>query len=438
MAGALLRIFLYAGIVISPALYLLLARAGEEGSFLTELSKGFALTGAMIILMQAVISARIKWMEKAFGFDMVIRFHKYIVVFGGALILLHPLLLALAHNSPELLFSLDLPWYILFGKAALLVIIANILLSILFKKTKVKYETWRITHDILAPVILVFVFIHSFYTAGDIHGTALSVLWPAAFALAGAVFIWHLIIKPAMLYINRPYRVMNVKQEAPGVHTVKMAGKNGKGFSHLPGQFQFIRFFSRGLPREEHHFTISSSPAQGGYTASTIKALGDFTSAVGQLKPGDKAVVDAPYGRFSYVLHPENDIVFIAGGAGITPIMSMLRHMRDTAADKKICLLYSNKNAESIIFRGELEKMAAGALPGFTLVHILEDNSKMKNAEQGRLGFEIINRYCSENAREKAYYICGPAPLISSSAASVRRLGALYSRIHTEAFTFID
>ena len=85
---------------------------------------------------------------------------------------------------------------------------------------------------------------------------------------------------------------------------------------------------------EEHHFTIASSPLDRTSHTSTIKASGDFTASIGQTKPGDLAVIQAPFGRFSTVLHPEvQDWVFIAGGIGITPLMSNLqvhaRHARD-------------------------------------------------------------------------------------------------------------
>ena len=119
-----------------------------------------------------------------------------------------------------------------------------------------------------------------------------------------------------------------------------------------------------GLPVEEHHFTIASSPTEPAFHTSTIKASGDFTATIGQTSPGDLAIIQAPFGRFSYVLKPQAlDLVFIAGGIGITPLMSNLRHMRDTQADRRVLLLYSNKTENDIVFREELAQIEAGTNP---------------------------------------------------------------------------
>ncbi len=437
MAGGIFRVLLYLIVIFSPLIYLMFALPQTGENFVSELGKGFALVGAMILIMQVLLAARIKWIEKAFGFDMVIRFHGAVMIIGGVLILLHPVLLAVGHNSPQLLLSFDLPWYILLGKAALVFIFLNIIISIFQKKLKINYENWRLSHDILGPLILVLVFLHSYFVGDDIQATGLKTAWPVIFAVGASVFVWHVFIKPLLLKM-KPFRVKEVKQEAEGVHTVKMVPVKFKKFSHLPGQFQFLRFFSEsGVPSEEHHFTISSSPTQQDYVTSTIKEMGDFTSKISRLKNGDTAVIDAPYGRFSYTLHPEKRLVFIAGGAGITPIMSMLSHIKDTKPDVEPVLLYANKNIDSAVFRKELEKMVKGEIPGFKLVHVLGDTTGAENAEKGRIDKDLIEKYCGENIEEKGFYICGPPPMISAAVNALVLLGVKKQKIHTEIFSFI-
>ena len=85
---------------------------------------------------------------------------------------------------------------------------------------------------------------------------------------------------------------------------------------------------SRDVSSEEHPFTISSAPGDDGCLAFTVKASGDYTRALRQAVQGDRARVDGPYGRFSYVLRtqPGQPLLLIAGGVGITPMLSMLEH----------------------------------------------------------------------------------------------------------------
>lgn len=221
------------------------------------------------------------------------------------------------------------------------------------------------------------------------------------------------------------------------MNTVKLAPpQGGPVYDYLPGQFQFITFFrDRGLPVEEHHWTISSSPTQKGYVTSTIKSLGDFTATIKDTRPGDTAAVHAPFGRFSYALHPEEkDLVFTAGGIGITPLMSMLRHMRDTRDTRSVLLLYGNPDADRIVFRDELEHIGAGEHPRLRVVHVLSDPGENWTDERGAIDGEKIEKYCGRDLSGKVFYVCGPPPLIEGVVSALQERGVSHRRIRVEFF----
>jgi len=205
----------------------------------------------------------------------------------------------------------------------------------------------------------------------------------------------------------------------------------------LPGQFHFIKLYrGTGLPVEEHPFTISSSPTEDGFVSSTIKESGDFTATIGKTKPGDTAIIQGAYGRFSYVLHPEEqELVFIAGGVGITPLMSMLRHMRDTRTDKDVLLLYGNKTENDIVFRGELSEIEAGGYPHLKVVHILSQAGDEWRGETGFVDKEKIERLCNGGLGTKAFYVCGPPIMMDKVIRTLRTLGIPNRRIHHERFS---
>lgn len=439
MFNAILRILIYVLVVILPVIGVTFL-TGETEGLVHELARNTSLAAFMILVLQVVLAARIKWIERPFGLDILLRFHKYMAVTALVLLLSHPLLMAVSAKSPDLLISLRQPWYIWLGKITLLLLLLNIGLSLYQSKLKLKFENWRQVHDILAPAIIILAFTHSIVIGDDLHQLWLRGFWIALLIVALSVYIWHRIIRPIILK-RRAWEVVEVNQESRDVWTVKLAPPQGSQiFEYFPGQFQFITFYrDRNLPLEEHHWTISSSPAQKDYVASTIKNLGDFTSTIKDTRPGDKAAVHGPFGRFSYALHPEEtDLVFIAGGIGITPLMSMLRHMRDMQDNRSVLLLYGNPDTEQIVFRRELEEIESGANPRLQVVHVLSAPDENWEGEQGRIDGDKIAKYIGRDLSGKVFYICGPPPMIQGTVSVLENMGVHHGQIRIEIFSFLD
>lgn len=439
MKAGLLRIVGYLVVILVPIFTAALLHTTPEG-VIYQAGRHFALLGIMILALQAILAARIKWIEKPFGLDILIRFHKHMAIFSAALLLLHPLLLAAGGAGWRLIIGLDVPWYIWLGKAALILLLANAALSHYQLPLKVKFETWRTVHDILGPVIIVSAFVHSWIVGDDLETAALKALWILMAALAVLVFAHHRFARPYRLKSN-PWQIAEVREETKDVWTVKLAPPEGrKIYDYLPGQFHFVTFYrERNLPQEEHHWTISSSPTEKGYVASTIKALGDFTATMGETRVGDKAAVHGAFGRFSYVLHPEEgDLVFLAGGIGITPLMSMLRHMRDRRDTRSVLLLYANKKEQRIVFRDELCEIEKGKFPRLKVIHVLSDPEEGWTGETGRVNPEKIQRFCGKDLSGKIFYVCGPPGMIKTVIAGLENLGVPDRRIRLEIFSFLD
>lgn len=432
-------IVIYIGLVISPLLIVTAVNPPSGQKLAYEIGKGFALVGFMILGLQALLASRFKVIERPFGLDIIIRFHKHMAVFAAILILSHPLLLAFGGAGVPLLTTLNVPWNLWIGKIALALLVITVLISLPQLALRLSFERWRLLHDVLFPAIIVFAFLHSWFLGMDFQAALLRWLWICVLAVVLIVFVYHRFVRPLLLGLHR-YRVVAVQQETEKVWTVKLAPPEGEQcFDYLPGQFQFITFHrGRGLPEEEHHWTISSSPSERGFVSSTIKELGDFTATIGQTRPGDAATVHAPFGRFSYALHPdERDLVFIAGGIGITPLMGMLRHMRDTKAALPVLLLYANKDEKEIAFRTELAEIERGTYPKLKVVHCLSSPATGWQGETGRIDRERIERWCGKTIEKKAFYICGPPGLLESTIANLRAMGVPDSLMHIEIFSFL-
>lgn len=431
------RIILYLAVILSPIMVVALFHLKTEDVFFYNLGRSFALMAFAIMIMQVVLAARLKWVDEPFGLNLTFPFHRRMGALAAVLLLLHPLLMALGAGKWHLLYGLDVEWYILVAKAALVLLLLNVAVSLWRVRLGIKFEKWRRCHDILGPLVLVLAFVHSWYASEDLTVRPMQVLWIIFLATAVLLFAYHRLLRPLRLR-DHPYRVIEVQQETPKVWTLKFAPPPGeKRFAFSPGQFQFVTLVrGRGLPEEEHHFTISSSPAEAGYHASTIKESGDFTATIGQTRVGDTALIQAPFGRFSYVHYPAAlDLVYLAGGIGITPLMSNLRHMRDTKAARRVLLLYANREEGDIVFREELAQMAAGDRPQLEVAHILSRPGESWTGERGHLDREKLARLCGERLAESTFFLCCPPPMTKSLVRILRELGVAEARIHFEYFS---
>ena len=437
MAG-LWRILIYLAIVVAPLYVTAIFHFPSEDNLLANIGRSLGLLAFGLLIMQVALAARLKWTERPFGLNLMFPFHRRMGVFIACILIAHPMVMAASGDGWPLLIGLDQPWNIWIAKAALLLLLVNTVISVYRVSLGLKFESWRLLHDLLGPTtILLLVFLHSWFTGTDLTALPLRVLWVVLWAGAVLLFGYHRFLRPWWLG-RHPYRVTEVRQETSDVWTLRFVPPpERRRFDFLPGQFQFVTLKrGRGLPVEEHHFTISSSPLDRTSHSSTIKASGDFTASIGQTKPGDLAVIQAPFGRFSAVLLPEvQDLVFIAGGIGITPLISNLRYMRDTRAEKRVLLLYSIRTEDGIVFREELEQIAAGVTPELEIAYILTQAHALWEGEQGRLDREKIKRLCGDRLTKSTFFLCSPPPMLKDMLAILRDLGVPAGRISYEYFS---
>jgi len=439
MGKGLLWVLLYGAALLIPTVLLMVFFPGSDDGVLMEIGKNFGLFAFTILVLQVVLAARFKWLDRIYGLDMIIRFHRYMAVFAMVLLICHPILIAAGESKWRLVTSLNLPWYVLLGKAALLLVLANVLISLLQLRIGLKFENWRRLHGVMGPLLLAVAFTHSYVIEDQLRSGPLKVIWPLMLAGALALFVYHRFAAPSIRK-GHAYRVAEVSEEATDTWTVKLTPpKNRKIEDYLPGQFHFLTFYrDSSLPVEEHHWTISSSPTQKDFLSSTIKASGDFTATIDSTKPGDTAAVQGPFGRFSYTLHSEEKaFVFIAGGIGITPLMSMLRHMRDVGSTAPVVLLYANRDEAHIVFDKELSEMESSGKPPVNVVHVLSRPEKEWQGETGHIDASMIKRFCGDDPAATGFYICGPKGLQRVALNTLKELDVPESRIHTEVFSFL-
>jgi predicted ferric reductase len=230
-----------------------------------------------------------------------------------------------------LLNSFTAPWRARFAALSTYALIALVVMALGRARLKLSYEVWHLTHILLAVVAVVAGILHmvgwSFYLADPWKRAlwiGLSLSWMALLAYVRLVKL--------LFILRRPHRVVAVRQERAQSWTLSMQPDGHAGFGFRPGQFGWLTVYGSPFKISAHPFSLSSSAEDGGGRVEmTIRELGDFTADIGKVPVGRRVYLDGPYGAFT-AGHPADMHVLIAGGVGITPMMSMLRTLADRPA----------------------------------------------------------------------------------------------------------
>ena len=219
--------------------------------------------------------------------------------------------------------------------------------------------------------------------------------------------------------------------------TLRRNPSDHKVIGYIPGQYAAIAYTHDGRPSYARCFSITSSPTDPDILQFSIRVQGRFTRALSQIEAGNPIVVRGAYGGF--VLDPSKhaEVIFIAGGIGIAPFISMLRHMSATNYSHKVSLLYSVHEQTDIAFVDELRTLER-AMPNLHIVYAVSKGDTDKLAGQavlrGRLDATTLNTAIDGRPDEKTIFICGPPTFMKSMVDLSRRLSVPSASIITEAF----
>ena len=425
---------LYPLLAIAPLVVLHVLEHDADHSAVTELGINCALVGFTLLSMQFVLTARLSWIEAPFGLDLVLRFHRTMALLIVALLCAHPVLIA-SSESWRLLTKLHVHWYIWAGRISLALLAAQVTTALLRGAMRLSYERWRRAHNVVALTILALGVAHGLTAAGhDLTNAGEVAVWAAAPTLGFATWLYTRAIRPYLL-ARSAFRVQSVMLEAPRVWTVTLDAPPGRPFRFSPGQFQFLRLLGSIVPAQEHPFTIASSPTQTKRISLTIKECGNFTSLIEWIQVGDRATVHGPFGRFSHDFHPaEGHLVFVAGGVGITPLMSMLRAMRDRRERRRVTLIYASRGPDDILFAAELTEMEQEQCPALKVIHVLSQAPAWWAGETGRVDLDRLDE-CCVGFEDKAFYLCCPPQMNAELVRGLRSHRVSPRRIHCDYFS---
>jgi predicted ferric reductase len=422
----------YALLIFSPLIIWALGLRPIEREFLRELSVALGFLGLSLMGLQFVPTARLPFLTKVADMDTLYTMHHKLSILAFLLVLAHPLLLFV--ENPFTLRLLNLataPWRARAGVTAVLFLIALVATSIWRKELEIHYEPWQWAHDLLsigiAGLSLYHIFNVNYYTAVP----AQRILWIVLAGIWGAGLLYTRVIRPWNM-LRHPYEVTEVKEELGDSWTLTVTPKGHEGMSFRPGQFAWLVIWKSPFSISSHPFSFASSAEQSQHIQFTIKELGDWTKRIKDVPIGKEMYLDGPYGTFGIDDYDAPGYIFIAGGSGSVPFLSMLRTMADRDDQRPVYFFYGNWNMDTCICRDDLDALEEQL--NLEVIHVLESPPEDWTGETGFVTKDVLDRHLPPERTEYQCFICGPLPMIENVELALEALEIPEYQSETEKY----
>ena len=429
-------IAVYLLFILAPLFVLLVGALPSARGFWTEFAVALGYSGLAMMGLQLGLTARFRYVTEPWGEDVIYHFHRQISLIALGLIVTHAVILTAL--QPEALAPRNLlqaPWSARFAVLSILALVALVVTALWRVRLKIGYEAWHLSHIVLAVVAIAAGIAHMVGSGFYLVDPWKRALWIGLTIFWIGLLVYVRIVKPLFM-LRRPYRVAELRAERGDSWTLVMQPEGHPGFRFSPGQFGWLTVFGTSFKITGHPFSFSSSAAVGnGRVEMTIRNLGDFTSTIGTVPVGQRVYLDGPYGAFTIDRNPADMHVLIAGGVGITPMMSILRTLADRGDPRPVILLYGNRDWDSITFREELEALTPRL--SLTVVHVLSRPPEGWTGERGFINAELFQRHLPPPYADHEYFICGPSVMMDAIEKALGELKVPLSKYHSERYSFV-
>ena len=387
------------------------------------IGKILGVFGFAAFTLALLLAVRIPAQEKIFGdLGQSYRFHQVVGTLALMALVLHPLLLTwqLIDLSIKDAALFLLPIGDLAKSLGIFSLVIMTVCIICTYYVRLPYHIWKKVHQYLA---LAFVLgaLHGVLIGGSIQSMPLLRLLFVIFLALGVVAIVYRVLFHRAFVHRTPFVVTSVNVVNEKFVDVTLAPKD-RGFNMKPGQFAYITYMSNGVKAEEHPFSIAGSGPNGSIRFVT-KKLGDFTNTLHNLIVGDEAMVEGPYGSFTYTSGGKTQC-WIAGGIGITPFLAFASALPD---DYRATLYYAISDETENAVAKDLADLAKRK----SNLDIIVWNSK----EKGFL--TAASALSGLDAAKTDVFLCGPGGMVKAIRDQLFALNVPHHHIHQEKFSML-
>ncbi len=405
------------------------------GDWLTNAGRIVGLLAGYSVVVLLALMARIPALERGLGADRLARWHSMGGRYTVSLVVAHALLILwgyaitahtnVVHEGWTLLNSYP---DVLMATVAGFLFLGVGIVSMRAARRRVRYETWYYLH-LYTYLAVALAFSHQFADGAEfLSNAAARWAWATLYIAVAVLLIWYRIVVPLQRATRHRLRVVGVVRESPHVVSILMSGDHLEQLQTEPGQFFRFRFLTRDLWWASNPYSVSAPIRPGGLMRITVKDLGDHSRKLAGLRPGTRVFAEGPYGALTGWARTKRRVLLIAGGVGITPLRGLFETL-PMAAPGDITLVYRSSDPNQVLFRRELEALAASRQ---ARLHILTGTRKQLGGDP--LSAQSLARF--PGLLEHDVYVCGPDRMEASVLSALRSLGVPRRQVHTESFTF--
>lgn len=428
-------IALYVAVAVVPLVFAVVGPVEGGRGFSVEFSVALGFVGMSMLGAQFALVARFRAVAAPFGEDALVQFHRQVSYVALAFILAHPVLLQIGGIDIVALMNLaEAPWRARCAVASTVLLLIVVATSVWRRRMRIRYEVWQVLHGVLSVAVVGLALAHMLLV-GYYLDTAWKVwLWLVMTSALVGLLVWVRVVAP-LRRLRRPWRIERNTAERGDARTLTLTPDGHEGMRFAPGQFGWLTVDRSPFAITAHPFSFSSSAEDHGRVRVTIKSLGDFTSTIGDIAPGSRAFLDGPHGVFTPDRNEGPGFVLIAGGIGITPMISILRTMADRGDRRPFLLIYAVRTTGEQTFDEEIAGVA-GRLD-LTVVPVPQDPPPGWRGESGFVDRALLQRHLPDRHQHRQYFVCGPAPMVTAVEDALAALDIPADRVHTERFTFV-
>lgn len=427
-------LILFSVLVVAPLVLAVIGHQEQNRGFWIEFGVGLGFVGLAMMGLQFVLTARYSKIGAPFGLDELLQFHGQAGYFAWAFIMAHFIVLFLADSQfwEFLDPRVNLPRALALSGV---IVAATALIATTHWREKfgIIYEWWRASHGVLALFVVFVGTVHIMQVSHYVSEPWQKVVWVTLSVAAIGMLVHNRVWRPLQMK-KRPWKIVSVTEEVDTIWSIELEPVSHSGMRFKAGQFVWITLGNTPFRMQQHPFTISSAPSEN-IIRLTIKALGDFTSEIENLEPGTTAFVEGPYGNFTLDASIKTHNVFINGGIGITPTMSILQDLRSKQDQRQTTVIYGTPSFELTPFFEELKVLSSEL--NLKVVHVFEEAPDDWDGETGFITEEIMKRQLPDDISNCEFFVCGPPPMMDMAESTLRKWGVPVYRVHSERFNIV-